>query len=120
MLGHSDADLAERRRDDYRQQSVGLHFGYSVAGIEGGPGAPRLRDAAGEASDEFAHVILATGRSANTAGIGLEDAGVALDGRGNIVVDDCQRSSVAHIVAVGDVTGRAMLTPVAIAAARRA
>jgi len=120
LLGHSDAELAERLRENYRQQGIGLHFGYSVAGIEGGQGALRLRDAAGEASDEFAHVILATGRSANTAGIGLEDAGVALDGRGNIVVDDCQRSSVAHIVAVGDVTGRAMLTPMAIATARRA
>src|SRR5690606_31299021 len=69
---------------------------------------------------DYAHVFLATGRSANSRGIGLEEAGVALDARGNVEVDAYQRSSVPHIVAVGDVTGRATLTPVAIAAARRA
>src|SRR5690606_445450 len=79
----------------------------------------RLRNTAGEVSDEYAHVFLATGRTANTAGLGLEAAGVDLDEQGNVVVDASQRSSVAHIAAVGDVTGRATLTPVAIAAARR-
>ena len=120
LLSHSDAELAERLQENYRQQGIGLGFGYSLAAIEGVQGALRLRNEAGDVSGEYAHVILATGRSANTAGIGLEAAGVALDERGNIVVDASQRSSVAHIAAVGDVTGRATLTPVAIAAARRA
>jgi glutathione reductase (NADPH) len=120
LLGHSDAELAERLQANYHQQGIGLRFGYTLAAIEGEPGALRLRNAAGETTDAYAHVFLATGRSANSRGIGLEEAGVTLDERGNIEVDDYQRSSVPHIAAVGDVTGRATLTPVAIAAARRA
>ncbi|MGY1409848.1 glutathione-disulfide reductase [Luteimonas sp. A611] len=119
LLSHSDAELAERLQENYRQQGIGLHFGYGLAAIEGAQGALRLRNVAGEVSDQYAHVFLATGRKANTAKLGFEAAGVDLDKHGNIVVDASQRSSVAHIAAVGDVTGRATLTPVAIAAARR-
>ena len=120
LLSHSDAELAGRLQENYRQQGIGLHFDYALAAIEGEAGDLRLRDAAGQSTGGYAHVILAIGRTANTAGLGLEAAGVELDARGNIVVDACQRSRVPHIVAVGDVTGRATLTPVAIAAARRA
>ena len=58
--------------------------------------------------------MAATGRAPATAGLGLEAAGVAVDGRGAIVVDDWSRTSVPHVYAVGDVTGRVALTPVAI------
>ena len=59
-------------------------------------------------------VLAAIGRAPATAGLGLDRAGVALDARGAIVVDEWQRTSVPHIHAVGDVTGRYALTPVAI------
>ncbi|MFZ5789845.1 MAG: glutathione-disulfide reductase [Pseudomonadota bacterium] len=59
-------------------------------------------------------VLYATGRVPNTAGLGLEAAGVALDGKGAVIVDGDSRSSVPHIYAVGDVTNRINLTPVAI------
>ena len=120
LLGHSDEELALQLQENYRQQGIGMQFDYRLAAIEGTPANLRLRDADGNASDDYAQVILAVGRAANTAGLGLEDAGVALDADGNIVVDARQRSSVAHIAAVGDVTGQSTLTPVAIAAARRA
>ncbi|TWT17789.1 glutathione-disulfide reductase [Luteimonas marina] len=120
LLGHADAELVERLQENYRQQGIGLHFGYRLAAIEGEPGELRLRDADGHAGDAYAQVILAVGRGANTAGIGLEEAGVELDADGNIVVDAFQRTSLPHVVAVGDVTGQVTLTPVAIAAARRA
>ncbi len=58
-------------------------------------------------------VMFATGRVPNTGGLGLEAAGVALD-RGAVVVDDDNQSSVPSIYAVGDVTNRVQLTPVAI------
>lgn len=64
-------------------------------------------------------VLSAVGRDPNTTGCGLEAAGVALDKGGYIEVDDWQQSSVPNIFAVGDVSGRVELTPVAIAAARR-
>jgi glutathione reductase (NADPH) len=60
----------------------------------------------------------ATGRRPNTAGLGLEAAGVALTSRGAVAVDADSRSTCPTIWAVGDVTDRVSLTPVAIAEAR--
>ncbi len=59
-------------------------------------------------------ILLAMGRTPNTEGLGLDAAGVALGKKGEIVVDDYSRSSVDTIYAVGDVTDRKNLTPVAI------
>ena len=59
-------------------------------------------------------VMFATGRTPNTARLGLAEAGVKLDEAGGVVVDRFCRSSVANIYAVGDVTHRIALTPVAI------
>ena len=59
-------------------------------------------------------VMFATGRRPNVAGLGLEAAGVHLDDKGAIKVDEYSRTSVPHIYAVGDVTDRLALTPVAI------
>jgi glutathione reductase (NADPH) len=58
--------------------------------------------------------LFATGRSPNTADLGLEAAGVTLNERGAVVVDEYSRSTVENIWAVGDVTDRINLTPVAI------
>ncbi len=120
VLSHADAELAAHLQEGYRQQGIGLAFGYRLAGIERDGGKLLLRAADGGASGGYDQVILAVGRSANTGDMGLEAAGVALDDAGNVVVDACQRTSLPHVVAVGDMTGRATLTPVAIAAARRA
>ncbi|WP_306119339.1 MULTISPECIES: glutathione-disulfide reductase [unclassified Roseitalea] len=59
-------------------------------------------------------VMMAIGRWPNTRGLGLEGVGVETDRRGAIVVDDYSRSNVPNIWAVGDVTNRMQLTPVAI------
>lgn len=59
-------------------------------------------------------VFMATGRKAHTVGLGLENAGVETDKNGAVIVDEYSRSSVKHIYAVGDVTDRVNLTPVAI------
>jgi glutathione reductase (NADPH) len=64
-------------------------------------------------------VLWAVGRSPNTDGLQLEQAGVETDDFGQIVTDRFQDTNVEGIHAVGDVTGRAALTPVAIAAGRR-
>ena len=58
--------------------------------------------------------MYATGRVPNTDGLGLENAGVKMGTRGDIVVDELSRTSVENIYAVGDVTHRIQLTPVAI------
>ena len=64
-------------------------------------------------------VLWAIGRNPNTEGLGLEDAGVTVDERGYLPTDKYQQTNVENIFALGDVTGRAQLTPVAIAAGRR-
>ncbi len=64
-------------------------------------------------------VIYAIGRAPITAGIGLENTEVQLDARGYIITDEYQNTNVDNIFAVGDNTGRAQLTPVAVAAGRR-
>lgn len=60
-------------------------------------------------------VMYATGRGANTKGIGLEKVGVEMDANGAVVVDEYSRTSVDNIYAIGDVTDRIQLTPVALA-----
>ena len=64
-------------------------------------------------------VLWAVGRAPNTSELNLEAAGVKMDARGFVPTDELQQSNVEHISALGDVTGRAALTPVAIAAGRR-
>jgi glutathione reductase (NADPH) len=64
-------------------------------------------------------VLWAIGRAPNIEGLVIGNAGVTIDDQGFIPVDDYQRTNVEHIHALGDVTGRAALTPVAIAAGRR-
>ncbi len=66
--------------------------------------------AAGEPEVVGSHVLLAVGRRPNTDDLGLEAAGVAVDERGFIVVDDGLRTSVPHIFALGDCNGRGAFT----------
>ena len=67
----------------------------------------------------YDQVLWAVGRAPHTEDLELEAAGVEPDGYGFVRVDDFQKTNVDHIFALGDVTGRDALTPVAIAAGRR-
>ena len=73
----------------------------------------------GRVLGSFDAIVWAVGRTANTRGLNLAAAGVKTDERGFIPVDDYQATNVPGITALGDVTGRDALTPVAIAAGRR-
>src|SRR6185295_17761584 len=64
-------------------------------------------------------LLWAIGREPNVADLGLSAAGVKTDPLGHVLTDEWQNTSVAGVYAVGDVTGREALTPVAIAAGRR-
>ena len=81
---------------------------------DGGAFSLKLKDGGTIEADV---VMYATGRAPKTARMGLEEAGVALDKKGAIKVDEFSRSSVDNIYAIGDVTERMNLTPVAIAEA---
>jgi len=82
--------------------------------VAGAPAAgPQALTAAGR-TFEVDLAMAAIGRDPASQGLGLEAAGVTLDARRAITVDEWSRTSVPHIHAVGDVTGRVALTPVAI------
>ena len=82
-------------------------------------GSLTLIDEKGHRNEGFDQVIWAIGREPNTEGMKLEAAGIEIDNQGYIPTDMFQKTNVDNIFALGDVTGRAPLTPVAIAAARR-
>ena len=95
------------------EKGVDLRVKTDVASIEkSGDGfTVTLQDGSVETFDQ---VMYATGRRPNTDGLGLEDAGVKLGRGGEVVVDDYSATAVPSIYAVGDVTNRVQLTPVAI------
>ncbi|KAL1408258.1 Glutathione reductase [Vanrija albida] len=64
-------------------------------------------------------LVWAIGRHSNIAGLGLDKVGVEVDKKNDIIVDKYQNTNVDGIYAIGDVQGKALLTPVAIAAGRR-
>lgn len=118
LLGHFDAMLGDALAAAMRGHGVAVRFGTAVTALarDGDGLVARLADG----SDAFADALIwATGRVPNSGGLGLDEAGVAVDGQGHIVVDDWQDTSRDGVHAVGDVCGRVPLTPVAIAAGRR-
>ena len=91
-----------------------------VAEVAAGTGdAHRLRLVDGRDLGDYDCVLWAIGREPSTGDLGLDRAGVALYDDGNVITDRYQATNVAGVYAIGDVTGREQLTPVAIAAGRR-
>ncbi len=109
-----DADCRAFLAVEMQKKGVDLRFRADIAGIErSGDGlAAVLKDGHTVHCDA---VVFATGRAPLTRNLGLETAGVAVDGKGAITVDEGWRTSVSNIYAIGDVTDRLNLTPVAIA-----
>jgi len=123
VLRGFDADVRATLGDEMAKKGIDIRSGTVVQAIaKDDQGGLRLTLAGpgGVAADSLVvdAVLYATGRTPNTAGIGLAEVGVALDDAGGVVVDDDNRTSVANIYAVGDCTNRVMLTPVAIAEGR--
>jgi glutathione reductase (NADPH) len=116
VLRGFDEDLREALAEAYRRRGIRFIFIDVVERLESSPelaGGVAAVTLGGERV-VVDQVMFATGRSPNTAGLGLEAAGVATTARGAIKVDGRSQSSVPHIYAVGDVTDRINLTPVAI------
>jgi glutathione reductase (NADPH) len=113
ILRGFDDDVRRHLHEEMGKKGVRILSKSTVSGIA------RRADGTLEASAsggriECDAVMYATGRKPNTAHLGLVELGVKLDEEGGVVVDRFCRSSVANIYAVGDVTNRIALTPVAI------
>ena len=113
ILRGFDDDLREHLRSEMRTRGITVTCGHTVTAIEkrGDEFVTRLSDDNRVAADK---VMFATGRRPNVMGLGLEKVGVKLQEHGGIEVDEFSRTSVPNIYAVGDVTNRVNLTPVAI------
>ncbi|WP_396329214.1 glutathione-disulfide reductase [Burkholderia anthina] len=113
ILRGFDDDVRQFLSDEMTKQGVTIHARAvveSIARADDGTLSVRAGDAQHGPYDA---VLYATGRVPNVDGLGLERAGVLLDARGAIAVDAYSATSVASIHAIGDVTSRPQLTPVA-------
>ena len=120
LLESFDVELSDELAENLAQHGIRCHFARPVNALEQAAGGKvGVLDGAGQSGEPFDSVLLATGRAPNTHGLRLQDIGVKLDAEGFIVVDGMQDTAVSSVHAVGDVSSRLALTPVAIAAARR-
>jgi len=117
LLRGFDAELGERLGEEMAAKGLAIHFGAEpVAIAKRADGSLEVRYGDGS-TQETDLVLFATGRRPNSAGLGLEAAGVELAGDGAVLVDKYSNTSVDSIHAIGDVTNRINLTPVATAEA---
>jgi glutathione reductase (NADPH) len=113
ILRGFDDDVREHLRNEMRKRGITVTCGHTVAAVEksGGELVVRLSDQSTVACDK---VMFAIGRRPHVMGLGLDKLGVKIQDHGGIEVDQFSRTSVPNIYAVGDVTNRVNLTPVAI------
>jgi len=113
LLRGFDEDLRAHMHIEVERSGVQLTMKATLTKLEKVGGAIRATLSTGEKVDTDC-VLFAIGRDPYTAGLGLDRAGVKLDDEGAVIVDEFSRSCVESIYAIGDVTNRMNLTPVAI------
>jgi glutathione reductase (NADPH) len=113
ILRGFDDEVRHHLRVEMEARGIRVELNHNIASIEkiSSGLCAHFTDGSSNSADV---VMFAIGRRPNTANIGLEKAGVALDKKGAVAVDENSRSSVPSIYAIGDVTDRLQLTPVAI------
>jgi glutathione reductase (NADPH) len=113
VLRGFDEDVRDALQASMEKKGIRLVLDTVLTGVEKSNGRLRGTMFSGEQMD-VDQVMLAIGRKPNVRGLGLEAAGVKMRKSGHIEVDRHSRTSVASIYAIGDITGRLELTPVAI------
>jgi len=115
LLNGFDELIQSSLENDYREHGIKIEFGTSIDKISKDK---TLHTNKGDFSG-YEQIIWTVGRDPLTQHLGLENAGVKTDQRGFILTNKFQKTNIDNIYALGDATGRAPLTPVAIAAGRR-
>ena len=114
MLRSYDQEIVEKLVGISREKGIDIRFNFKCPAIRKKADGSLLVES-GDGSDVEADLVLfAVGRVPKTLDLGLEAVGVALDKDGAVFVDEYNRTNVSGIYAVGDVTNRVQLTPVAI------
>ncbi|TPI13541.1 mercuric reductase [Mesorhizobium sp. B4-1-1] len=117
LVGREDRDVADEMRKLLEGEGIEFFVGAEPLGVHGRSGEQvgvTIRTASGELTIEGSHLLAAVGRVPNTAGIGLEEAGVALDGRGFIRVNERLETSAPDVWALGEGAGSPQFTHVSV------
>ena len=116
ILPRVEAEIAEAAQGYLEQEELVIHTNEVVAAVRTEADSLIVTvQAVGRSHDYRSDkILMAVGRLANTDGLGLEAAGVSVDKRGSVIVDDELVTSVPHIFAAGDVRGEPMLASVAV------
>jgi glutathione reductase (NADPH) len=117
ILRGFDQDIVSHLSAELGKHQIAIRANTRVRAIERTGDCYRIVSDAGDAI-ETDLVMYATGRAPNSAGLGLDAAGVQINKRGAIAVDEWQHTTAANVYAIGDCTDRLNLTPVAIAEGR--
>jgi len=114
MLRSYDEEIVDKLVDMSRAKGIDVRFNFPFKGIEKLADGSLCVDGGDQGKFNTDLVLFAIGRTPKTEGLGLVEAGVALDKSGAIIVNDYSQSNIPSIYAIGDVTNRVQLTPVAI------
>jgi pyruvate/2-oxoglutarate dehydrogenase complex dihydrolipoamide dehydrogenase (E3) component len=115
IASREDPDVAAALLEMLRDEGIAVHLGAKVLGVRGQSGQTvglQLHTPSGDQTIEGSDILVAAGRTPNTAGIGLEVDGVGLDTRGYVAVNDRLETSAPDIWAVGEGAGSPQFTHV--------
>jgi len=115
LLSHEDPDIAAEIHRILSGEGIEIHLATDLLAVEGRSGQAvrlRVRATSGEQIIAGTDILVATGRTPNTAGIGLEVAGIDLDARGYVKVNDRLETTAPGVWAIGECAGSAQFTHV--------
>ncbi|MDT5145027.1 MAG: hypothetical protein QOI79_4394, partial [Mycobacterium sp.] len=115
LAGREDSDVADAVLEMLRGDGIEVHLGIKVLRVQGRSGQTvslQMRTPAGDQTVEGSDLLVAAGRTPNTVGIGLDLAGVVLDDRGYIAVNDRLETSAPDVWAIGEAAGSPQFTHV--------
>ena len=115
LASREDSDIAAALLDMLRDEGIAVHLAAKVLGVQGRSGETvslQLHTSSGDQTIEGSDILVAAGRTPNTTGIGLEAAGVALDARGYVAVNDRLETSAPDVWAIGECAGSPQFTHV--------
>ncbi len=113
LMGREDADASQEIRRILTDEGIQIHVPAQLIKVSGQSGSAvsvAVRTSSGEQTIEGSHILVAAGRVPNTAGIGLEKAGVELDDRGFVRVNERLETSAPGVWALGECAGSPMFT----------
>jgi pyruvate/2-oxoglutarate dehydrogenase complex dihydrolipoamide dehydrogenase (E3) component len=115
LAGREDSDVAAAILEMLRDEGIVVHLEAKVLGVQGRSGETvslQMRTPSGDQTIEGSDILVAVGRTPNTSGIGLDLAGVAVDTRGYVAVNDRLETSASDVWAVGECAGSPQFTHV--------